>query len=461
MTNHTDQPFASFDQIEEYFKAHTNYERMRDFKYTRDAFDLERVREVLKRLGNPHETSPIIHVAGTKGKGSTSAMISAILQQLGLRVGLFSKPHLESIHERVSINNIDSTDNHWIDCMNVMYPHLELLRKRDNPFTFFDIVSVLALYHFTREAVDLVVLEVGLGGRLDSTNVVTPAVSVITSIDYEHTQILGDTLEKIAAEKAGIIKSGVPVVSGVRESGPAEVIAEKAASQDSRLYQIDRDFSLKMSPEHTFDVQTQNQIYDNLQMNNLGEHQKLNATIAIQACEMFCDQQGTELNAESVRLGLEQLKLRGRVEVLCSDPVIILDVAHNPSSMRALREAISDAFHERKVHFLVGMSEDKDITGNLKEIMPVAKRIIFTSLDSPTGCEPEELRESATTLVQSYDVELTVEPDAQTALKLLVSDLPSSSIACITGSFYLAGEMSKSIRALEICNEKGKNDTYH
>jgi len=434
------KPFRTFEEAFRYIRQFTNYERMIPLRYSRDAFDLQRVRDVLSALGSPQEAYPIVHVAGTKGKGSVCAMIASVLQQAGLRVGLFSKPHLVRLNERVSINGREIPDEDFTQVMNELLPHLEERRLAGRPLTFFDLITVLALKYFAQQKADVVVLETGLGGRLDSTNVVYPKVTVITNVDFDHTHILGNTLERIAREKAGIIKPGVPVISGVEIPEPARVIEEIAERKGAPLYAIRRDFRLQEDPKpgEGFAVETWKREYRGLRLPLLGAHQRANAAVALAALEALSDPLGINFTEEEIRQGLAYVRLRGRIEVLSKRPIVILDVAHNPSSLRALRETLQAHYPSRRKIFVIGMSKDKDLQGGLREILPAASGAIFTKIAHPRGAEPEKLLRIAHEAFPHLSAE--VEPTVEEALKRAGRLLGPEDLLCITGSFYLAGE---------------------
>jgi dihydrofolate synthase/folylpolyglutamate synthase len=448
-------PFETFEDAFEYVKRFTNYERLGMTRATRGLLDLRRVRAVLDALGCPDAGYPIVHVAGTKGKGSVCAMIASVLQSAGLRVGLFSKPHLVKLNERISLNGQPIPDEHFVAMMNALYPHLEAQRRAGDPLTFFDLITVLALLYFAEMEAQAVVLETGLGGRLDSTNVVSPAVTVITSIDYDHTHILGDTLEQIASEKAGILKSSVPAISGVQadeQPGPAEVIREVAARQSAPLYELGRDFRLtalaldgqRMATHDPFVVETWARCYASLTLPLLGAHQRLNAAVAVAAVEAFQRATSFPVEAEHVRAGLAHVRLRGRIEVLSQNPLIVLDVAHNPSSLRALRGTLEAHFPGRRVVLLLAMSADKDLPGSLREILPLAERTIFTVTGQPRSADPEELLRLACEIHPELPCE--AEPNIERAFEQalqIVRDWGEEGLFCVTGSFYLAGEVAK------------------
>ncbi|MBI1730015.1 bifunctional folylpolyglutamate synthase/dihydrofolate synthase [Candidatus Acetothermia bacterium] len=451
------KPFRTLAEVEEYFSQFTNYERVRTFQYTRDVLDLDRVREVLSAVGNPENDAPIFHIAGTKGKGSVCAMIASILCEAGYRVGLFSKPHLIKLNERFSINGQDISDEELISVMNRLHSHLEAQRATGKPLTFFEIITVIALRYFSDHEVDFVILETGLGGRLDSTNVVTPLVSVITSIDYDHTHILGDTLEKIAAEKAGIIKNNIPVISGVDAPGPAQVIEEKTNAESAQLFLIGRDFQLYQDKAR-FSVQTWRARYDNLRLRLLGKHQQQNAAVAVAAIEVAREKIKLSVSNDQIRDGLAKAEPRGRIEVLSQSPCVILDVAHNPSSLRALRETLIENFPNHSVILLMGMAKDKEIDRSLHEILPIASQVIFTGIGHVIEANPEELLVAALHITNK--IPMSANPDIDSALQSVLQLCGPEKLVCVTGSFYLAGEVAKRWDAVKT-GLQTENDSSH
>lgn len=435
-------PFKDFADAYAYIAEFTNYERMAQVSYTREAFDLERVRSVLEALGNPEDDYLIVHVAGTKGKGSVCAMVASILQHSGYRVGRFAKPHLVRLNERISINGADITDEQFVALMNRLYPHLEDQRESGNPLTFFDLIAILALRHFSEEAVEVAVLEVGLGGRLDSTNVVTPSVSVITTIGYDHTEQLGDTLSQIAREKAGIIKPSVPVVSGVSEPEPASVIRNVARAQEAPLYELDRDLRIETidGTDH-FTVRTWRTVHSGLSLPLIGTHQRRNAAVAVGAVDALQEMTDLSASSDAIVRGLENVRIRGRIERLSNDPLVILDVAHNPDSLKTLREALQATYPERSWVALFGTPIDKDVDGNLREILQLASHVVFTTTDNPRGTPPDELQERAQAIAPS--VPTVVVPELRPALERALELAQDRRGVCVAGWFHMAGEVAK------------------
>ncbi|MEO0530376.1 MAG: folylpolyglutamate synthase/dihydrofolate synthase family protein [Planctomycetota bacterium] len=385
----------SRDAAVDWLMGRINYERASVIPYSEQTLKLDRIRELLRRLGDPHELLRIVHIAGTKGKGSTGVMIAAACQAAGLSVGFYSSPHMNRLEERFAINGVPCTADELVALVELVRPIAEAMD--DEPIrgpTFFDLTTAIALAHFERRAVDAVVLEVGLGGRLDSTNVVTPAVSVITSISLDHTKQLGATRDLIAAEKAGIIKPGVPVVSGVTDAEAGDVIARLANERGSRLRLSGRDFTLQGDRFTRTAADGTEESIDNVVPALPGEAQARNAAVALATLGVLADE-GWELPIEARREGIATGRLPGRMERFEGDPLVIIDGAHNEASAEALADALdslcSPASRERRV-LVVAISNDKSPGAILK---PLARRfscVVGTRfLDNPRALPPSDL----------------------------------------------------------------------
>ncbi|HMK48898.1 MAG TPA: folylpolyglutamate synthase/dihydrofolate synthase family protein, partial [Thermodesulfovibrionales bacterium] len=349
-------------------------------------FGLENIRKLSSALGNPHKSFQTIHVAGTNGKGSTSAIIASILQSSGMRVGLFTSPHLISFTERIRINSEQIPEEVVVRLASEIKDIAS--RCEDLQPTFFKVVTAIALLWFQRQKVDTAVMEVGMGGRLDATNIIEPLVSVITDISIDHKDFLGSTLGEIAREKAGIIKNGVPVVSSDQGSEAAEVIIKAAKATDSPLYLYGRDFSASLK-----DVDESGTIFDYsdgpLQLKDLfvplpGEHQTKNSSIAIKAATIFLDSIGVHSQStlrDLIRNGLESTKWPGRAELIRGNPCFLIDGAHNPAAANALAETIKKVFLKKykKIIMVLGIMSDKDIQGIMKPLLPLASDIVLTA----------------------------------------------------------------------------------
>jgi len=417
---------------------------------TPDDFKLDRMRKVLDLLGNPEKKLKFVHVAGSKGKGSTSAMLAAILSCQGLRTGLYTSPHLFLVEERFSIDgqniSADSLDLILAQIKTVIgFPDCKALGFVP---TFFEVATVVSFIHFLENKVDVAILEVGLGGRLDSTNVCNPLLSIITTISLDHEKQLGPTLEKIAQEKAGIIKSGVPIISGVCNSGPRQVIQDIAFKMGSRLIQANADFTWEYQPgifKNNFvvapsvQIKSQKKQWPSMEMVLLGEHQAANAALVISAVEEL-RLLGFVISDEAVSWGLANTKWPGRMQVMCQTPWVVIDCAHNRASAAALVRTLKESFPEVPRVLLFGASSDKDISGMFQEFSGIFNKVIFAqSINSPRAAKPAELVEiwRQNNLFEALSCE-TLEEAARKAFFLT----PNPGILCITGSVFLAGEIS-------------------
>jgi dihydrofolate synthase/folylpolyglutamate synthase len=402
---------------------------------------LEPMRELAQALGNPQDSLRFIHLAGTNGKGSTAAFCESCLRASGLRVGLYTSPHLVSVRERIQIDRLQISEADFAEGMSVVR---SLLEKSDaHEATYFELMTGLALWYFARGKVDWVVWETGLGGRLDATNIVTPEVCIITNIGLDHQQYLGPTLREIAAEKAGIIKPGVPVISAVEAGEASEVIQQRAAEQGSSLTLVHRDMEIK---DAGLRGDWQMAAIDGWEfaLGLKGRHQISNAACAVEAMWQMRRRDSRPIADEAIGRGLRETVWPGRFEVLSEKPLIVLDGAHNPAGMAMLVETwrafLATRFNwgpseiEGRARVVFGSVADKDITEVAKLLRPLAREISLVRLANERTAEPAALAQSFTGLHCScYDSVSTVWPE------LLQAD--SSSIILITGSLFLVGEM--------------------
>jgi dihydrofolate synthase/folylpolyglutamate synthase len=430
----------------DYIFNYVDYERRRSVPYTETAWDLERTRRVLHALGDPHLGLRYVHVAGSKGKGSTAANVDSILRAAGLRTGFYSSPHLHTFRERIRIDGQLIGQQDVVRLLEQCKPAIEAVPG----ITTFEIMTVLALLHFAQQAVDWVVLEVGLGGRLDATNVVTPAVSVITPISYEHTALLGDTLDLIAREKAGIVKPGVPVVVAPQHAEAMAVFVEVAAAQGSRLVVAGRDWTWQSLADRVagqdFSVASEASPWPAGELSDLhtpllGAHQLANATTAVAACAELA-RQGASITPDSLRRGLAHVVWPGRLEVLAAPPpshqTLVLDSAHNDSSARLLRSALAHYFPGRPLHLVIGVSNDKDAAGILAELLPGAQRALLTRSRHPRAADPAELAPAAARYLPTSCIDVV--PTAPAALAQALEQAEPDAVICLAGSLFIAGE---------------------
>ncbi len=443
-----------------------NYERIADVPYRTREFKLDRMRQLLDRLGNPERDLPIVHIAGTKGKGSTAAMVASILQAAGRRTGVFNSPHLDRLEERIMVAGEPCSAEELVELVDRLRPTVEEMDReaaRDGPQdqedgpTYFEITTAMALLHFARRDVDAAVLEVGLGGRLDSTNVCCPRVCVITNISFDHTQQLGNTLASIAREKAGIIKPGVPVISGVTEEEPREVIREISHHHGCRLIELGHDFDFDYRPPRDLQEEASCGRIDfryhprhggaaehfartDLPLALLGRHQAANAAVALAAlAELRRD--GWEIAESAEATGLAEVNWPVRVEVVARRPAVVLDGAHNPASIRALVDTLEESFSVRQRLLVFATSLDKDICGMLRHLLDRFDRVVFTHYaDNPRAAPPAELAEMAERLTgNSY----TAYNDPSEAWAEVRRSAGPHDLICVTGSFFIVGDIRR------------------
>lgn len=441
----------------------TAYQQALDFLYGRINYEraaaptrelhLRRMRQLMAALGDPQLNVPIVHVAGTKGKGSVSAMLASILQAAGYRTGLYTSPHLERLEERFVIDGRPCSETELASLVDGLRGVTDQFDQRHDPPTFFELTTALAFLHFARQQAEVAVVEVGMGGRLDSTNVCQPCLTAITSISFDHTKQLGDTLEAIAGEKAGIIKPAVPVVSGVVAPGTRETIAAVARQNQSRLIQLGVDYDFEYGPtaESAADRGRTRLTYRepaggaigelaDVELAMLGSHQAANAATAI-ACVSELIGQGWQIDEAAIRRGLAAARCAARIEVIGSRPTVVLDAAHNAASAKALADTIAEHFTGRPKRLLFAIAREKDIAAVLGPLAPHFEEIVLTRFRSnPRASDPEELAAIARNLPGAA-WQVSVCDDPHRALDLLLDQADPQAVICIAGSFFLAAEL--------------------
>ncbi len=463
----TDQPAEPFaGETEEYRRAmrylydRIDYERLAARATTRYPFRLQRVTELLGELGlQPYlaaETDrpkvPLVHIAGTKGKGSVAAMVAASLTACGLRTGLYTSPHLHRLEERFRIDGQSCQPAELVSLVTRVEEAAQEVERVSGPASFFELTTALALLHFDRSDCDALVIEVGLGGRLDSTNVVAPSVSVVTSIGLDHQHVLGHDLPSIAYEKAGIIKPGIPVVSGVADQSAVEVIETKARENDAPLFAIGRDFDFRCKPlsgwgSHvTFQGQTpplSPRIEVRLEME--GQHQARNAAIALASLELLRDRQSAsdqpiDVSPDKTASAFTSLQCEARVErlKLKDDVTAIVDASHNEESIAALCDCIRDRSDGRNVTVVFGTSIDKPAKAMLGQLATVADQLILTRYHgNPRFMPPDQLHDSFNA---GSDVSSIVIEDPLEACRRGLQLASPGGLLVVCGSFFLAAE---------------------
>ncbi len=390
------RPIRTYRAALEFLGTKTDYEKMSRVGYNHANFNLSRMLRILAGLGNPHRKFKSIHVAGTKGKGSTCHMIASMLQNSGYRTGLYTSPHFVDVRERITIDGKLISEAEFTRLMARIAPVVKRL-QRDEP-TFFELMTAAAFLHFANHDVDFAVIETGLGGRLDSTNVIKPEVCGITNISYDHVAQLGATLEKIAEEKAGIFKPGVPVISAPQPSGVKRVLRKVAENVGCPLRFLGEDieFSYRFEssratgPHTRVCVYTPTTRFDHLQVPLLGEHQAHNCGVALGIIDaMRADK--VSIPAQAAIDGLAKVHIEGRLETIREQPRTIVDAAHNAASVAALMRAIGQNITYDSMVVIFGCSQDKDIDGMLNQLQLGADKVIFTSAPTPRAADPHEL----------------------------------------------------------------------
>ncbi|MBE9504050.1 MAG: bifunctional folylpolyglutamate synthase/dihydrofolate synthase [Proteobacteria bacterium] len=401
---------------------------------------LDKTRSLLERLGNPHERFKSIHIAGTNGKGSTAAFISSILTASGYRTALYTSPHLETFSERIKIDD-KHIAQHKIDEISVKVRKAAEQMPSLSP-TYFEFATALAFVYFAEMDVDFAVIETGLGGRLDATNILSPLVSVITPVSMDHADYLGDSLDKVAMEKAGIIKEDTPVVMSGQVDIVASVIKKVASEKKAPLLVYGRDFQ-KINVNDDFRYRGREMIFEKLRSSLYGDHQKENATVALAALEVLTNI-GVKLYERDVQKGIRDAYLPGRFEVVTTQPYVILDGAHNPEGARMLVNAIKGYFQGASGTFVVAFMEDKDVDGILQELTKVAAGIILTRSCHERAFNADVKISFASDLVKKYGLILV--PDFTAAIRKGMALAKTSSFLTITGSLYAVGEAKTLLR---------------
>ena len=411
--------------------AYVDYSRSRQHPYNAETYNLDRMRSLVALLGHPQNAFSSIHIAGSKGKGSTAAMVASILQAAGHRTGLYTSPHLHTFRERIRIDGALISRQRLIRLWQELKPVIANLPG----VTTFEIITALAFMDFARPPVDWAVIEVGLGGRLDATNVIQPAACAITALSLEHTHLLGDTLTAIAAEKAGIIKPGVPVVTGPQPPEALEVLRRTAAAAEAPLIQAGRDWRwriLELTPDGLrLDIFGPDSTIRDVWLPLTGAHQAINATVAVAVLDAM---PGLTLTETAIRRGLRETFWPGRLERIARRPDILLDSAHNPDSAARLHQALDLYPHRRRI-LLFGASADKDITATLQLLGEDAEVIILTRSFHPRAAEPARLYEEARRLFPRKRLFLAA--DVAPGLELALSLAEEGDLILVTGSIFV------------------------
>lgn len=434
MNNNLD---TQYQKTLDYIYSFVDYSRTHQDNLSPENFDLNRMREFVSRLGNPQESFKSIHIAGSKGKGSTSAFCAAALEEAGYNVGLYTSPHLKDFEERIQINRQPISRADLVALVEEIKPHVTAVPR----LTTFEITTGLGFLYFAHQKIDVAVIEVGLGGRLDATNVLLPNVAVITALYLDHTSILGESLEEIAAEKAGIIKPSVPVVLAPQKPEARRVVEEIAKRRSASLTQVGEDYvyerqsaslagqTFHIAPSLTKLAESPTALSTQL----LGAFQIENAATAYAALQV-ARENGILIAQESIKKGFTKATWGARFEVIQKKPPVILDSAHNPAAISKLLEAVKEFFGEKPIILVFGVSADKKLLGMFTNLLSSTKKLICTQALHPRAMDAEELMEAA----RPFDIPTEAIPNVGEALWKAIEIAGDEALVLVTGSIFVA-----------------------
>ncbi len=422
----------TIDEALDYLYSFINYETNNRYKYNSFYYNVERTISLLEKIGNPQKDLRFIHVAGTKGKGSVCMILAKILKEMGYKTALYLSPHIERVNERISIDETEISDEDFIKYLNRLKPAIEEFPQDNRPTTF-EILTVMAVLYFRDNGVDFAILETGMGGRYDSTNFVMPLASVITSISYDHMDKLGDSIEKIAGEKAGIIKENTPVVVGIQRYPVYEILSKRANSLNAPYYEVEKscDYLIKsVSINRTrFNVRIYNTWIRGLKTSLIGRHQVENIITALLTLKVI----GLFPTKKTINRSIRNLNFKTRFEIIKKKKhLYVLDSAHNEESSKRLAEALKDYFKDKKVFSVVGIVKGKDTSGIIKHIASISKKIIVTEPVTHKELDTQKVYRIA----KAKKDETIFIRDIYEAIKKAEKLADRSSVILITGSFY-------------------------
>lgn len=399
---------------------------------------LDVIETILDRLDNPQSRFSAIHIAGTNGKGSVAAALATILQEAGFSVGLYTSPHLVRFNERIRINGRDVSDADII----ASYKAVRRVQGQTREPTFFEYTTAMAFDIFGRAGVDWAVIETGMGGRLDATNILTPKVSIITNISLEHRMYLGHTIAAITREKGGIIKPDTPVVTGVTQKSAIDTLEAIATEKSAPLYRLGRDFHFRRNRNGGFSYAGITHRWPDMRTCLAGAHQFSNAAITLAACEILIQQQ-ISIDTAAIQRGLASVKWPGRLEILKTTPTVIIDGAHNLIAARHLARFLKQEMQERRITLVIGILDDKAYGAMLRALLPCASRVIVTQPVIDRALPVEKLRKAVSAL--GHDVETIT--DVATAVNTACDTTSPEDAVCIAGSLYVVGEAMQALFA--------------
>ncbi len=464
----------TYPEAIKYLNSFIDYEKISQYPYGQ-SFKLERIEAFLKILNNPQDDLRFIHIAGTKGKGSTSAFIAYILREAGSKVGLYTSPHLSDFRERIRIlnprqgqretgnRNQESriefegliSERELIDLVEELRPYIEEYnsQSRYGALSFFEVYTTLAFKYFRQERIDFAILETGLGGRLDATNIVNPLIAAITPISYEHTRLLGETLSEIAREKAGIIKNSsqlavdnlpLVVISAPQNEEVMEIIRDRCRKQNAILYELGKDIIFQTKDcgrnQQCFNINGALGKWVDLRIRLLGRHQVVNATLAVAVILVLIRFYQLRANLELIRAGLYNTIWPGRFEIISERPSIVLDGAQNVASAQALQQTVVTNFPDKRIILVLGISQDKDIKGICRVLVPMSNELILTQADNPRAGGVDMIEQAVSLQLAVNSSHINKTRKVKEAIELAVKKANPEDLILVTGSLFLVGE---------------------
>ena len=445
----TTNQIRTFRSAVNYLDSLTNYERVPRARYTPGNFGLSRMTRLLSALGNPHRAFKSVHIVGTKGKGSTSAMTAEMLRACELRVGLYTSPHILNVRERIVVDGSVISEGAFAKGIAHV---VGLTKKAKLPApTYFEVLTALAFHHFAEKEVDIAVVETGMGGRLDATNVITPEVVGIVGISLDHAAQLGDDLPSITREKVGVFKKGVPVVSAPQRPEVKEIIQQAAIEIEAPLQYANEnvgfsyrfEFSREIGRHARICLTTPTSRFEHVHVPLMGEHQAANCAVALRIIDTL-KSRGFSIDDHQAQQGLSNVRLSGRMQMICEEPRILVDGAHNAASIDALMRGIGQHIAYDSMIVVFACQKDKDISGMLRRLQVGADKMIFTSTRTPRSADPAAL---AAEYTEHSGKMAQVGKTFAEALRIATSAITREDLICITGSFYLVGEAMRKFSA--------------
>jgi len=439
----------NYQQAEDYIFSYTDYEKA-PMPHDPAFYDLRRVEELLTRLGNPHLAARSVHIAGTKGKGSVAAMVASALSVSGYTTGLYTSPHLHTWRERMRVNGGPISEEEFVALVGGLKPEVEAVNRKATygQLTTFELLTALGFAFFKRKGAEFQVLEVGMGGTFDATNVITPEVGIITSISLDHTEVLGNSLAEVAGEKAGIIKPGSIVVTSPQPDEVARVIEEACLNRGAELIRVGSDVTWRSlgfdSDRQSLQVKGRLNDYK-LSIPLLGQYQLENAAVAVAALEVLAEK-GFKISRDSIVNGLAKVNWPGRLQILSRHPLLVVDGAHNPDSAQKLKQSLEQYFNFSRAILVIGVSCDKDIAGIVSELAPLFGKVIVTRSRHPRAMAPPPIVAE----FARHGAEVEVAEDVSTALTLALGMAGARDLVCVAGSLFVVGE------AIEQANRQGR-----